>query len=202
MNALALRDDSRFIQIRLERFKKDLINLTPNGIVSKHVLLGDCYLLDVDKHFELRADIAAAFEIRPEHTFVVGSGKLGFSIAPDKRYRHFSETSDIDVAIVSDKLFDQLWHEVLKFDNEVGTWDEKRSFQKYLMNGWIRPDALPKSPSFPRRDRWWNYFAELSRSSKLGPYKITAGVYRAFDFLERYQLTSVLSCKATLELER
>jgi hypothetical protein len=44
---------------------------------------------------------------------VVGSAKLGFSIVPDKRYRAFGETSDIDVVLCSSALFDLFWEDVL-----------------------------------------------------------------------------------------
>ena len=191
---------NRFVQLRLDRFKKDLAQLEGHDAVRKHIILGDCYVLNADLHYTLRASVSNEFSIRPENVLMVGSGKLGFSIAPDKRYRPFSDTSDIDLALVSDKLFDEIWMDVLRFDVEVGSWDEKRMFRNYLMNGWIRPDSLPRSQLFPRRDHWWNFFRSLSECGSYGSYKIAAGIYRTPEFLERYQLNSVMACKAAVEL--
>ena len=174
--------------------------MDPRHTVGKHILTGDCYILDQDGHYSMRAAISDRYEVHPEQVFVVGSAKLGFSIAEAKRFRAFCTESDIDVAIVSDSLFDRIWMEVLRFDTEGNEWrEEKPRFRKYLMQGWIRPDALPQS--LPKRKEWRHFFQQLTSQVKDGRFKINGGLYRTHEFLELYQERSVLNCKLALELQ-
>jgi hypothetical protein len=81
------------VEERIKHFRADLPNHEVADLVRKHVTSGDCFTLSPTSYYELRARIAGKFEIHPTEVVVVGSAKLGFSIAPDKRYREFGETS-------------------------------------------------------------------------------------------------------------
>jgi hypothetical protein len=179
---------------------KDLPLLETRDIVRKHILMHDCYILDHDGLFDLCSKISKSYGIHSESVRIVGSGKLGFSIAEGKRYRPFCASSDIDVAVVSDALFDRYWLAVLRYLAGNPTWEGKSMFRKYLTNGWIRPDALPTSDAFPMTREWWEFYGSLSGSVLDGKFRINAGIYRTFEFLEIYQERSVASCKTALEL--
>jgi hypothetical protein len=192
---------NQFVQARLHRFQTDLRVLEPRHTVGKHILTGDCYILDHDQFYTVRAAVSDKYTISPDQVFIVGSAKLGFSIADSKRYRAFCTASDIDVAVVSDSLFDRIWKDVLRFDAEANDWrTEKPMFRKYLMMGWIRPDALPAS--LPATKDWWQFFQQLTRDVTDGQFKINGGLYRTTEFLQIYQERSVKSCKLALELVR
>ena len=128
---------------------------------------------------------------------MVGSGKLGFSIVPKKRYRPFSIDSDIDLAIVSHKLFDSIWEGV--FDHSVAApyWAERQDFNNYLARGWIRPDKLP--PGFLQGQDWWDFFRELTALGTFGDRRLRAGLYRTWHFMRNYQMSAVEKCMAGLE---
>jgi hypothetical protein len=192
---------NRFVKLRLDRFLKDLRILQPREVVRKHILMGDCYILNHDEYYDLCARISDQFKIIPQHMHLVGSGKLGFSIAENKRYRPFNPESDIDIAIVSPELFDKIWMEVARFNAQEANWKEKGKFRRYLMDGWIRPDALPISDSFQTRKEWWPFFQGLTSQIQNGKFRVSAGLYRTEAFLELYQEKSVKSCKADLELK-
>ena len=99
----------------VSRFRTELRLRAARDMCRRFVIFGSCMQLDDDNYYDLKAAVADQFEIHPNEIIVVGSAKLGFSIAPTKRYRPFGETSDIDVAIVSPLLFDDVWHEVLQY---------------------------------------------------------------------------------------
>jgi predicted nucleotidyltransferase len=165
-----------------------------------HITFGDSYILDQDQHFELKAEVAEHFEIHPSEVLVVGSGKMGFSIARGKRYRPFCDESDIDVAIISDRLFDKIWEQVFEYWAEAGYWHQEDAFKKYLFRGWVRPDKLPPSDRFEIRRDWWEFFRELTRREAYGPYKVAAGLYKSWHFFEAYQSICVKECRQDLEL--
>ena len=136
----------------------------------------------------------------PKRALIVGSGKMGFSIANGKRYRIFNDQSDIDIAIISGSLFDRVWQQVFTYWNEKGRWEEENQFRKYLFRGWVRPDKLPPSESFEIRKEWWEFFRKLTQTDTYGQYKIAAGLYRSWYFFETYQSICVKECKQELEL--
>src|SRR2546425_7552142 len=92
------------IEARIAQFKNELVTLSPLEVIRKNIIYGDCFIITNDSYFEIRSVVAEKYNIHPNDVLVVGSSKLGFSIAPHNRYRHFTETSDIDVVIVSDVL--------------------------------------------------------------------------------------------------
>ena len=187
--------DPASIESSLQLFKDDLANLSVDDIVKKHICSGPPLLLPPQLYADLRNEVATKFTIHPVEVIMVGSGKLGFSIAAGKRYRHFCDESDIDITIVSGALFDKVWENVYEYRKVAGYWPEAYKFREYLFEGWIRPDMLPPSNNFPTGNDWWEFFRGLTASSKYGPYKIRAGLFKSANFLQSYQRITVKQCK-------
>jgi hypothetical protein len=190
--------DSKEAANKLRKFKADLKTRDVPLIVQKHITFGHCHVLDEDQHFRLKSAVAAHFDLHPSEVLIVGSGKLGFSIAPTKRYRLFGESSDVDVAVTSPVLFDRIWEEVFEYDQSGGFWPKKEKFIAYLFRGWIRPDQLPDSELFAVGSDWWEFFRGLTEGGDYGPYKVRGALYKSWYFLERYQQIAVGECKKEL----
>lgn len=182
------------VKKNLDNFKEDLNVLSPTQIVRKHIISGECYVLSQDQYFDLRSAIADYFGLHPNEVLVVGSAKLGFSVAPDKRYCLFHDESDIDVVLVSSQLFDETWEYVLSYKQEGGDWPEYKQFVKYFFEGWIRPDKLPRSELFPFGKKWWEFFQSVTNSGMYGDYKIAGALYKSYYYLENYQTHCVQQC--------
>ena len=190
------------VSARIAKFKADLRNMPAVDVTRKHVTFGNTYLLSPDEVFLLRSEISGHFGCHPAAVTIVGSAQLGVSIAPEKRYLPFHRKSDIDLAIVSDSVFDQIWMLARDYQaTDPNRWGDVGMFRKYLMNGWIRPDALPLV-GFPRRTEWLEFLGNLKPRVKNGGFRLNAGLYRSHAFLEAYQLKSVEACRRALELER
>jgi hypothetical protein len=183
------------IENRIRLFRSDLPAYTEATLVQRHITFGHCFNLSDDAYFSLKDRIAQRFGIHPNEVVVVGSAKLGFSIAPDKRYRPFGEKSDIDVALCSGQLFDAFWKDVFDYWARGELWPGIGDFRKYLFRGWMRPDKLPPITSFIRSRDWWEFFRALANSGEYGPYKVTGALYKSWHFLESYQLKCVRDCK-------
>ena len=183
------------IDAQIEAFRGDLRKMSVDDLVNRYVLHGECYIIDEPTYFELKKVVSEQFNIHPSQVYMVGSGKMGFSLKRTRRYHPFGDSSDLDLAIVSDGLFDEIWMEAFRFKRDGGYWEKEREFKDYLFRGWIRPDLLPASASFERTEEWWEFFRELTSSGNFGSYKISAGLYRAFEFLMAYQSISVSECK-------
>jgi hypothetical protein len=193
-----LTENRDITKSRIEAFRGELTRWSSIEVVQRFVTTGEPTILSPQQYVELKQKIAARFSIHHTEIFVVGSAKLGFSIAPNKRWRAFTETSDVDVAIVSQQLYENIWHQVsfLLARDPFIRWPRKGRFAEYQLHGWMRPDLLPNSPALPLADEWFEFFRELTSEGSCGPYKISAGLYYDMHFLEQYQSRAVESCVA------
>jgi hypothetical protein len=182
------------IDSRIAAFKCELASMTPLHAVRKHIIGGSCAMITESSYFELRQEVSEKFQVHTNEVLVVGSSKLGFSIAPTKRYRHFSERSDIDLVVVSETLFNTAWRSVHQFWLNGGYWENAGEFKKYLFRGWIRPDKLPNEASFGFAMDWWEFFNGLTSTGRFSAYKIAGALYKDWYFLESYQLKGVIEC--------
>ena len=186
----------RNVESRIQVFRDGLGILPDKLMVQRHITFGESYVLNDDEYFQLKYEISEHFKLHPSQVIVVGSGKLGFSIAPRKRYQHFGDESDLDVAIVSDHLFQSLWRAAFMYWRDSGYWERETEFKNYLFRGWLRPDFLP--PNVELSSEWFEYFRGLTASQKFGPYKISAGVYKSWWYLELYQAIAIAQCRQQL----
>jgi hypothetical protein len=190
--------DIEFLKKKVFGFQKDLRTMSTPELVQKKLIFGDCVVIDTEKYYLLRQKVAKKFQVHPNEVLVVGSAKLGFSIAPNKKYRLFGDTSDIDVVIVSDRLFSSTWESVYSVWRDKVFWETENDFKKFLFRGWIRPDKLPPSNKFKFADEWWEFFREITVANDFGPYKVSGALYKNWDFLESYQHFAVQFCKDDL----
>ena len=179
---------------QIKSFKSDLAKLPPLEIARRYIIFGDCAVIPSGTYFELRSIISQKYNIHPNDVLVVGSAKLGFSIAPSKRYREFCDTSDLDVVIISPKLFASVWQDLHRYFEKGGYWENKSEFTQYLFRGWIRPDKLPPDQHFPFARDWWSFFNSLSASRRFSNNRVTGAIYQNWYFLESYQTIAISQC--------
>lgn len=86
-----------------------LNNLLFEGSISH------CFQREPEDFNVFRDYIAKSLGIDPGDILIVGSGHIGYSISPTSYPKNFHQGSDIDVAIVSEKIFDEVWDAVLKW---------------------------------------------------------------------------------------
>lgn len=183
------------VATRLAEFKQDVVTLEPHRVVQKHITFGDTEVLTRTQHFGLRSRIAEYFKIHPQGVVVVGSAKLGFSIKPQRRYGAFGDSSDIDVAIVSEGLFRRYWEGLQRYVDDGGYWERQSRFQGKFFDGWIRPDLMPPSKTYAPTSEWWEFFLQMTQSDLSRGCKVTGGIYFDWDCLDRYQIRAVEGCR-------
>ncbi|HRC72546.1 MAG TPA: hypothetical protein PK880_08430 [Candidatus Competibacter sp.] len=149
-----------------------------------------------EEFFDFRRCIADKFDVGFHEVFLVGSAKLGFSPYKEKI---FDLDSDIDVVIVSNRLFDSFMDQIGYYQAElrrsrraVSTreLDLYHQFLEYVAMGWIRPDKIPISFALSNlKDDWFTFFRSISNGkSEVGNYKVAGGIFRSYQHLETYLL--------------
>lgn len=187
------------IEEKKEFFKKYLSDETYSEleIVRRFYCFGHTHIFsnEKEKYFLLKEKIANYFNIHPNEVLMIGSGKLGFSIAPGQDWKHFNIDSDIDIAIISEKAFNFYWSGLLDFNIDIQrrTFKEEkryRKFLKYFFKGWIRPDLF--SFDFSGKSEWFDFFKDLSAYFfEFGEHKISAGLYKDFKSFEMYHQSNI-----------
>lgn len=158
-------------------------------------------------YFEFRNKIANKFNVGFHEVFITGSAKLGFSFYKETEFNY---NSDIDVVIVNEKLFEDFYFKITeyqyKLDRSYKTVNLKElelysEFLKYLVKGWMRPDKLPYSfqVSLLKSD-WFTFFNSISNGkSEVGNYKVSAGLFKNYVYLEKYYTRSIEDFSASLK---
>ena len=161
-----------------------------------------------DAYYEFRKRIANKFEINFHEVFITGSAKLGFSA---HKRKPFDYDSDIDVALISAKLYDHIMSSIHTYqmelrENRKAVSDEElkqyHKFLEYGAIGWMRPDFLPTSFRVSDLKReWFDFFDSISYGkSEVGNYKVTAGAFRSYFHLESYTLSGLRSLRTKLQV--
>lgn len=195
----------------LATFKADLNALSFDEMFAKYVAPDKCHgLPDIDEK-SLRQTVADRFCVGVESVIIVGSAKIGFtlthksaknSLEEDRPpFSPFSDQSDVDVAIVSDALFDEIWKHSFEFWHSSGYskaatyWPRGINFREYIFRGWMRPDMLPNEASIAIKNEWFEFFRSVTNDGFAGEYPVKGGLYREEYFLRKYQSQSMEKAK-------
>lgn len=176
----------------------------------KHSLHGTPKVFDgaENQYYEFRKRISDKFKVNFHEVFITGSAKLGFSPFKNKL---FDYDSDIDVAIVSSDLYERIMATIhdyqmqLRDNRKTVSYYELSRYHKFLEYGaigWMRPDLLPTSFLMKElRTDWFDFFESLSYGkSEVGNYKVTAGVFKTYNHLEKYTVSGLRSLKTKIEI--
>lgn len=198
-----------------KNLKTDLLTLDPKEFYMKHIIKSHNWYFSeylkipaedlVDKMDFFKETVSSSLCINFHSLQIVGSAKTGYSLSPKKVLRPFHDEipgippSDIDIAIVSQKLFENYWEEIRHIKGI-----QYRPYYLYLtrsiFRGYINDKDLVEIHEVARK---WNELIDpinVTLQDKLGfIHPITYRVYRSWEDLEDYQLGGILKAKRALE---
>lgn len=193
--------------------KADIVNLSEQDFYFKYIIKsGNWYFSEyqktpdseiLDKIDLFKEIVSSNFGVSFHSVQIVGSAKLGMSLSPNKPFREFisiaqsenEHESDIDVAIVSDKLFLQIWEEIREAK-------KKEFVPKYakivgdIFNGYIN-DKDFKSLEYMRK-QWEERISKSNirlQDELLICHPISYRIYRNWEDMEEYQLSGIKQLK-------
>lgn len=105
-----------------------------------------------DKYNQFKKYIAKRLNVHYNNIGIAGSAKLGFSLNPKKNFKDFDESSDVDIIIVSEKLFNKFWTEYLKDSyNPTTQIDNIKAISFCVFRKYMRLDCFRKNAYY---DEW------------------------------------------------
>jgi hypothetical protein len=164
---------------------------------------------DADLYEQFRTYLADSLGVASSGISLVGSACAGFSLSPDSFPRPFNEGSDIDVAIVSEQLFDAAWMTMVAWGHPrrnslpAGELEWMQERQAEVFYGWLQFSHLrfrglrfPKtlSPLREIRAAWFTAFQAVGTNfpdTEFAAREVSGRLYRTTDHLVLYQAESL-----------
>ena len=184
-----------------------LRTLSADDFASRHVLDRVPWLFsDRRQYIDWKTSLAIELELDPYMLLVVGSACLGFSLSPFKRFADFGSRSDIDVAAVSERYFDEAW----RWLRELGPEDllergtlEQEMFRWHRRNlvfdGAIATEKLLSM--LPFGSKWMSALGHAGNREPTLGRKINVRIYRDFESLRKYHVNNIRKLKLELTAE-
>lgn len=195
----------------IENIKKDLKELPEKDFLIKYLLKSNnWYFSEYQNKSEAEAigQMDILKEIMNKHigiafhnVLMVGSGKIGCSLSPNKDFKKFDEgnnDSDIDIAIVSSKLFEYLWSQI-RVEQRITYIAQYNSIASSIFRGFINEKDF-KFIDKIRAD--WNTKIDVINKDiqrHLSIYHtINYRIYRSWEDLEDYHICGIQKLKLKL----
>ncbi|MGQ0685919.1 hypothetical protein [Bradyrhizobium sp.] len=194
---------SKSPSVSLDEFKASILKNGIEAAASTHLMDRIPHVFDND--WELyrtwKRKLAKLIEVDPLNVTIIGSGGIGFSLNPYKDFRPFSETSDIDVAVVSEHHFAVAWRALrtLKLPDVRNNKDReaiKEHRTNYIYWGTIATDKVLHYLPFVRP--WTEAVAAMAGERPTEEREIKIRLYRDYDALRSYHMNGLEALVATL----
>tara|TARA_Y100000296_G_scaffold85988_1_gene124254 strand:- start:4152 stop:4754 length:603 start_codon:yes stop_codon:yes gene_type:complete len=189
------------------KFKKELLESSLDLVSSIWILNRTPYIFNGEfRAFEeWRYQLSSLIGVDASEVIITGSGAFGVSLNPNKNYRMFDESSDIDVAIISEYHFNISWRFLRNLGSEIHKFSPavKQSIKdhvtRYIYWGTIATDKI--LPHLPFGKEWAESLREMSYHPSTSGRDIKARIYKDFESLRAYQINNLRNLR-TQELER
>ena len=149
----------------------------------------------------LRTIVSETTGVSYRSVHMVGSAKLGCSLSPKKLFRRFREsgnkTSDIDIVIVSLRLFSQFWHRLHDEQPSRNTGIYRRFIIPSIFSGYIDGWMIRELDRI--EGEWRQVFSTTQKSLQNELriiHPINFRVYRTWEDFERYHLRGIERLKS------
>lgn len=201
-----------------EMLKSDLRALSPKAFYVKHILKsknwyfaqyknlqGDAFIEEIDNFREI---ISNKLKISFHSAKIVGSAKLGYSLSPYHILRPFitsaqaSRTSDIDIAIISTKMFENWWEEIRKEKELYRLHNEELYCKtaKSIYRGYINEKTMYELSGLTQH--WQDVIGPVTAAlqDKMSiEHPISYRIYRSWEDIQEYQIHSIFLAKKGME---
>lgn len=189
------RDNDQFMHPR-STLANELLDHTPEDYVSHYVIdRVPSVFSDRQTYIDWKKTIGEGLQVDPYGVILVGSACTGFSLSPHKNFREFHEKSDLDVAVISDRHFDEAW----RFLRDLGSDIHKLpSTSKQAVNshrsghvfdGVIATDKFVQFLPFGKT--WVPVLERASTSAPADGREVKVRLYRDLFALRSYQRRGV-----------
>ena len=153
------------------------------------------YAQDYD---DFKLYLSKKLDIHVNNIAIVGSAKLGFSLSPDKDYKVFNEESDIDLVIVSEKIYKASWMAFIELQSK-DYLPIYAPIAKNIFKGFVSLKEIDIRSEF--FEQWERKVRPLKKDFQTVfgiENDINYRVYDSWESVERYHISGLNSLKNKL----
>lgn len=199
----------------IELLKQDLLSLETREFYIKYIVKSNYWYFSEYLHIpsdkvidvldRFKEIISENFHISFHSLQLVGSAKTGFSLSPQKALSPFHDesngqkSSDIDIALVSEKLYQHYWDRMRQTE-KIQYKRFYRQLTASIFRGYINDKVLMEIP--PIRSEWLSTISPINKllqDELMIMHPITYRIYRSWEDLEEYQIIGIEKTKKGLE---
>lgn len=200
------------MEFTLDNIKNDIKTLSEKEFLIKYLLKSNnWYFSEYQNESEqhaiqqmetlkeiLNKNIGVAFH----NVLMVGSGKIGYSLAPNKDFKKFDEgddDSDLDIAIISSKLFEFIW-EKIKIEYSIRYTRQYNQIASSIFRGFINERNFIGIDDV--RAIWNKKIDNANKEiqKKLSIYhQVNYRIYRSWEDLELYHINGIRKLKKDID---
>jgi len=150
-----------------------------------------------------RVELAEDLQVDPFAIVIVGSACTGYSLNPAKEFRKFNQASDIDVAIVSHRHFEDSWRwlrDLKPADLLTGSLEAdmfKWHRRNLVFDGTIATDRLLSR--LPFGPIWASGLNKASSRLPSQGHAVKGRIYRDFESLRSYHVKNIAGLRRDLQ---
>lgn len=199
-----------------EMIKADLLSLEPKDFYFKHIVKShNWYFSDylcfqpteiIDKMDCFKEIVSKRLGVNFHNIQIVGSAKVGYSLSPRKLFAPFHDecpdnpASDIDIAIISNRLYQKFWDELRHIKGIQYMQAYYNRLTGSIFRGYINEKDLQKIKGLC--EEWEEIIRPINVAlqDELGfVHPITYRIYRSWEDLEEYQISGISKSRRSLE---
>jgi hypothetical protein len=153
-----------------------------------------------DQFASLRDQVFQRLGVPPDGVVVVGSGRFGFSMDPNRWGNPYSTSSDVDVVVVSPELYHRAWVDLGRNWNKAQLAaprvlvSARRHRSQLIFYGRMIPDELPGVTPLARM--WFEAFASFGHVPVLSRRDVRAQLWHCWDHARLYYRQSLATALA------
>ncbi len=178
-------------------------------LVDAYILRGTPYVFKESpvRYDTLRHELSRYLDVRETNLVLVGSARTGFSLSPDNFGRPFRDDSDLDMAVVSARLFDSVWLDLLHLtprrraaltDQVEKYVQEHRTYR--IFYGRAEPHRLVGAATLT--GKWFKAFRSVGRIPELSRHQIHGMLFRTWEHAKLYYIYGLRQVTAQLSKRR
>ncbi|MDR1291110.1 MAG: hypothetical protein LBK06_07915 [Planctomycetaceae bacterium] len=146
--------------------------------------------------------VSVSLSVSSASIFIVGSAKLGYRLSPrkdDKLFRPFGNSSDFDIAILSNRMFEYFWYQLRERQQtsaKIFFTDQYRCLASSIFRGFLNSFHIEVIDGV--KTEWIQMFADTTKKlqDNLGiSHKISYRIYRHWEDFEQYQTNGIKTIK-------
>lgn len=198
------------MDFNIETIKTELFDFSEKDFLVKYILRSDNWYFseyqrksDIESQHQmdllkqiLNQNLGTAFH----NVLMVGSGKIGCSLSPHKLFKIFNDdedTSDIDIAIISSKLFNIMWEQIRK-EYSIKYISQYNAITSSIFRGFLNERDFINIDEIRSK---WNFDLDFDNVNKILNkelsiyHPINYRIYRSWEDLEDYHLSGIRKIK-------